>query len=198
MPDSPPQPKGKPGVKPKKGPRQRKLTQHLTNRTTTWLSQKIAWYAGQKLKMDLLDGTALWHRDGEDPLPFRSRPLARSKWQALSLCPLLHGPHRFSAANHHMVRLSLEHRGHLSARRVPISGSKPGGSGVLQPSLAPLRACWGCSAWSSSWHTRCTQLISQPDRLPGIPKLNPPLPMLWPQFAAICGRSGIRQPSMHP
>ena len=67
----PPQPKGKPGVKPKKGPRQRKLTQHLTNCTTTWLSQEIAWYAGQQLKMDLLDGTALWHRDGEDPLPLR-------------------------------------------------------------------------------------------------------------------------------
>jgi DDE superfamily endonuclease len=67
----PPQRKGKPGVKPKKGPRQPKLTQLVTNRATAWLSQEIPWYAGQKLKMDLLTGTALWHRDGEDPLPIR-------------------------------------------------------------------------------------------------------------------------------
>ena len=67
----PPQRKGKPGVKPAKGPRQAKLTQRVTNRTTTWLSQEIGWYAGQKLKMDLLDGSALWHRDGEAPLPVR-------------------------------------------------------------------------------------------------------------------------------
>ena len=67
----PPQRKGKPGVKPKKGPRQLKLTQRLTNWTTPWLSQEIPWYAGQQLKMDLLTGTALWHRDGEDPLPIR-------------------------------------------------------------------------------------------------------------------------------
>ena len=67
----PPQRKGKPGVKPTKGPRQAKLTQRVTNRTTTWLSQEIGWYAGQQLKMDLLDGSALWHRDGEAPLPVR-------------------------------------------------------------------------------------------------------------------------------
>ena len=41
----PPQPKGKPGVKPKKGPRQLKLTQRLTTRATPWLSQEITWYA---------------------------------------------------------------------------------------------------------------------------------------------------------
>ena len=67
----PPQPKGKPGVKPKKGPRQPKLTQRVKSTITTWLPQEIAWYAGQQLKMDLLTGFALWHRDGEDPLPIR-------------------------------------------------------------------------------------------------------------------------------
>jgi hypothetical protein len=49
--------------------------QRLTNRATPWLSQEITWYAGQKLKMDLVTGTALWHRDGEDPLPIRWVPL---------------------------------------------------------------------------------------------------------------------------
>jgi hypothetical protein len=67
----PPQPKGKPGVKPNKGPRQRKLTQWLEDSATAWLSQEIPWYAGEQLKMDLQTGEALWHRDGEAPLPIR-------------------------------------------------------------------------------------------------------------------------------
>jgi DDE superfamily endonuclease len=67
----PPQPKGKPGVKPKKGPRQPKLTQRVKDTATAWLRQEITWYAGQQLKMDLITGVALWHRDGEDPLPIR-------------------------------------------------------------------------------------------------------------------------------
>ena len=65
----PPQPKGKPGVKPNKGPRQRKLTHHLKDAATVWLSQEIPWYAGEQLKMEVLTGKALWHRDGEAPLP---------------------------------------------------------------------------------------------------------------------------------
>jgi DDE superfamily endonuclease len=67
----PPQPKGKPGVKPNKGPRQRKLTQRVKDAATDWLNQEIPWYARQQLKMDLLTGEALWHRDGEAPLPVR-------------------------------------------------------------------------------------------------------------------------------
>jgi DDE superfamily endonuclease len=67
----PPQPKGKPGVKPSKGPRQRKLTQRLKDAATAWLRQEIPWYAGQQLQMDVLTGEALWHRDGEAPLPVR-------------------------------------------------------------------------------------------------------------------------------
>ncbi len=65
----PPQPKGKPGVKPNKGPRQRKLTHRLKDAATVWLCQEIPWYAGQQLTMDVLTGKALWHRDGEAPLP---------------------------------------------------------------------------------------------------------------------------------
>jgi hypothetical protein len=38
---------------------------------TDWLNQEIPWYARQQLKMDLLTGEALWHRDGEAPLPLR-------------------------------------------------------------------------------------------------------------------------------
>jgi hypothetical protein len=43
----------------------------VKDKVTVWLRQEIAWYAGQQLKMDLLTGVALWHRDGEDPLPIR-------------------------------------------------------------------------------------------------------------------------------
>ena len=67
----PPQPKGKPGVKPNKGPRQRKLAQRLKDAATAWLRQEIPWYAGELLTMDILTGEALWHRDGEAPLPVR-------------------------------------------------------------------------------------------------------------------------------
>jgi hypothetical protein len=67
----PPQPRGKPGVKPKKGSRQPKLIHQVKDKATAWLSQEIASDAGQQLKMDLLTGGALWHRDGEDPLALR-------------------------------------------------------------------------------------------------------------------------------
>jgi hypothetical protein len=41
----------------------------LKDAATVWLSQEIPWYAGQQLTMDVLTGKALWHRDGEAPLP---------------------------------------------------------------------------------------------------------------------------------
>jgi hypothetical protein len=43
----------------------------VKDKATAWLRQEITWYAGQQLKMDLITGVALWHRDGEDPLPIR-------------------------------------------------------------------------------------------------------------------------------
>ena len=142
----PPQPKGKPGVKPKKGPRQAKLTQRVTNRATAWFSQEIAWYAGQQLKMDLLDGTALWHRDGEDPLPLRlSSSCAIQVASALPLPSFARTPPLPCCKSSLGTSVAGTSRSPLK-RRVPISGSAPSGSGVLQLSPAPLRACWGCSA----------------------------------------------------
>jgi hypothetical protein len=68
----PSQPKGKPGVKPKKGPRQPKLCDRLSDEATVWQTEEaLPWYAGQTLAMDLTSGTALWHRDGEAALPIR-------------------------------------------------------------------------------------------------------------------------------
>jgi DDE superfamily endonuclease len=65
----PPQPRGKPGVKPKKGPRQPKLSERRSDKATAWQTEVLPWYAGQSLTMDLTSGTALWHREGEAPLP---------------------------------------------------------------------------------------------------------------------------------
>jgi hypothetical protein len=67
----PSQPKGKPGVKPKKGPRQPKLCDRLSDEATVWQTEDLLWYAGRSLTMDLTSGTALWRRDGEAPLPIR-------------------------------------------------------------------------------------------------------------------------------
>jgi len=67
----PPQPKGTPGVKPKKGPRQPKLCGRLSDEATDWQTEDLPWYAGQTISMDLTSGVALWHRDGEAPLPIR-------------------------------------------------------------------------------------------------------------------------------
>jgi DDE superfamily endonuclease len=67
----PPPPKGKPGVKPQKGPRQPKRGDRLGDEAAVWQTEALPWYAGQSLTMDLTSGTALWHRDGEAPLPIR-------------------------------------------------------------------------------------------------------------------------------
>lgn len=67
----PPQRPGKPGVKPQKGPRQPKLQARLHDPDTLWQPLAVPWYAGQTRMMEVVSGTALWHRDGEAPLPMR-------------------------------------------------------------------------------------------------------------------------------
>jgi hypothetical protein len=67
----PPQPKGKPGVKPKKGPRRPTPGQHLTSPTTSWDTIEVRWYDGETKTFDAISQTGLWHRDGFDPVPIR-------------------------------------------------------------------------------------------------------------------------------
>jgi hypothetical protein len=70
--DSPrPQPKGKPGPKPKKGQRQPSLKQRLADPNTQWQQETIEWYGGQKRLIEYATGTALWHTSGYDPLALR-------------------------------------------------------------------------------------------------------------------------------
>jgi hypothetical protein len=66
-----PQPKGKRGKKPKKGPRQPSLKTRLTDPTTVWQSTELTWYGGKKRSLQLATGTALWYTPGHNPLPIR-------------------------------------------------------------------------------------------------------------------------------
>jgi DDE superfamily endonuclease len=67
----PPQPKGKPGVKPQKGPRLPTPGAVLKNPDTAWESVAVPWYGGETKTFDAVSETALWHRDGEPPVPIR-------------------------------------------------------------------------------------------------------------------------------
>jgi hypothetical protein len=66
-----PQPTGKRGPKPKKGPRQPSLKTRLTDPATVWQTTELPWYGGQKRSLEIATGTALWYTPGYDPLPIR-------------------------------------------------------------------------------------------------------------------------------
>jgi len=66
-----PQPKGKRGPKPKKGPRQPTLKARLHNPATGWRMITLDWYRGERRTLDIATGTALWYTPGQDPLPLR-------------------------------------------------------------------------------------------------------------------------------
>ena len=67
----PPRPASTPGVKPRKGPRQPKLSQRLTDSLTVWNTCEVTWYGQRPATIELATGTALWHTDGSAPLPLR-------------------------------------------------------------------------------------------------------------------------------
>ena len=66
-----PQPKSKPGRKPKKGPRLPSLKDRLTDPEANWQSLWMTWYDGQPRLLEVLSDTALWYTSGQDPLPMR-------------------------------------------------------------------------------------------------------------------------------
>jgi hypothetical protein len=67
----PPQPAGKPGVKPRKGPRLPTPGARLVDPSTPWVRHEVRWYADAVRAFDVTSGLALWHRDGEPPVPIR-------------------------------------------------------------------------------------------------------------------------------
>ena len=66
-----PRPKGKRGPKPKKGARQPRLADRLTDPKTRWQTLKMSWYGGQEKVTQIVSGVSLWHRRGLDPVPIR-------------------------------------------------------------------------------------------------------------------------------
>jgi hypothetical protein len=66
-----PQPKRKPGPKPKKGARLPNPRAYLDNPTTNWTEQEVLWYGGQPQMIEIASGQCLWYRRGLDPAPIR-------------------------------------------------------------------------------------------------------------------------------
>lgn len=66
-----PQPKSKPGPKPKKGARQPSLAARLVDPNTRWQTMKITWYGGDEKEIEFVTGVSLWYRRGFDPVPLR-------------------------------------------------------------------------------------------------------------------------------
>ena len=66
-----PQPPSKRGRKPKKGPRQRRLTEWAGDGATPWESLEVDWYGGQRRVMQVFSGTGLWCTRGHDPVAIR-------------------------------------------------------------------------------------------------------------------------------
>ncbi|MBV8235748.1 MAG: transposase [Acidimicrobiia bacterium] len=66
-----PQAPGKRGPKPKKGPRQRRLTEWARRSDTPWEEVEVEWYGGRRKLMQVFSRTGLWHRRGQDPVAIR-------------------------------------------------------------------------------------------------------------------------------
>jgi hypothetical protein len=66
-----PQPKSKPGPKPKKGARLPNPRQYLNDPTTDWVEQEVIWYGGKRQTVEIATGHCLWYRRGLDPAPIR-------------------------------------------------------------------------------------------------------------------------------
>src|SRR4051812_25441775 len=66
-----PQPPSKRGPKPKKGPRQRRLREWVSDSETPWETIAVDWYGGQRREMQVFSRTGLWHTRGQDPVAIR-------------------------------------------------------------------------------------------------------------------------------
>jgi DDE superfamily endonuclease len=66
-----PQPPSKRGPKPKKGQRQRRLTEWAGDRETPWERIEVDWYGGERKVLQVFTGTGLWYTRGQDPVAIR-------------------------------------------------------------------------------------------------------------------------------
>jgi hypothetical protein len=65
------QPPSKRGPKPKKGPRQVKLSEWVQRTDTPWEDKEVEWYGGTSKRMRLFSRTGLWYSPGQDPVAIR-------------------------------------------------------------------------------------------------------------------------------
>jgi DDE superfamily endonuclease len=66
-----PQPPGKRGRKPTKGPRQRSLQGWAERSDTPWETAEVDWYGGQRKTLWVFSHTALWYTPGLPPVDIR-------------------------------------------------------------------------------------------------------------------------------
>lgn len=66
----PPRP-GRGGCPAKKGARQAKLSERLTDPTLGWQRVRLSWYGEGARTVEVATGVSLWHRPGLDPAPVR-------------------------------------------------------------------------------------------------------------------------------
>jgi hypothetical protein len=66
-----PQPPGKRGRKPTKGPRQRRLQSWAERADTPWETVAVVWYGGQLKKLWVFSRTALWYTPRQSPVAIR-------------------------------------------------------------------------------------------------------------------------------
>ncbi|NJN05303.1 MAG: transposase [Rhodobacteraceae bacterium] len=66
-----PQPAGKRGRKPTKGPRQRSLKVWAARTDTPWESVVVTWYRGERKALQVFSRTALWYTSGWAPVAIR-------------------------------------------------------------------------------------------------------------------------------
>jgi hypothetical protein len=71
------------GPQPKKGPRQRRLTEWAGSVDTPWEEIEVDWYGGGRKSMRVVSGTGPWSTRGQDPVAIRY-VLARDPEGALS------------------------------------------------------------------------------------------------------------------
>jgi hypothetical protein len=66
-----PRPPGRRGPTPKKGPRQRRLTEWGRRSDTPWQEVVVDWYGGRRKPVQVFSRAGLWHRRGCDPVAIR-------------------------------------------------------------------------------------------------------------------------------
>jgi hypothetical protein len=188
-----PPPPGKRGRKPQKGAPLPKLADRLADPATPWAPLTVPWYGGGVRTLEVVTGTALWHRRGSAPLPIR--------W-VLVRCPAqAFRPHAFFCTDQdatpaqllawYVGRWNIEVT--FAEARAPL-GLETQRQWSDRAIARTPPACWASSASSRCWRGCCTPTPSPPARPPGTPKPSPPSPMRSPPCAATCGPAAITTP----